>query len=265
MSRWRVFQGALLALLMSTMSAHALAAPPQPDKARPKQAAEKAKPEKRRPEKPRAEPATIPVQIGLGPSAYFITGPIQSDQVPHYGLRIYAKAIIEGENLKRAAKKAPKKYQKYVKGLNEARIGHILVPDALIISPKTKRTSIYGATWRPVSVGFPLIDKGVNLSVGAGLMLTYAYFNTTGNASTEPAALPASTTHFLRPGIDLRAELEVPLGDTFLVSTGWSSGLYVPQRIGGGIGTVGPLNEALWHFGQAYALLNVRIPFETSF
>lgn len=225
-----------------------------------KQNEKQAPPRKRKP-----EPATVPVQIGLGPSAYFITGPIQSDQAPHYGLRIYAKAIIEGENLKRAAKRAPKKYRKYVSGLDEVRVGHLLVPDAIIISPKVNRTSIYGATWRPIALGFPLIDSGVKLDLDAGLMLTYAYFNTSGNASTEPKPLPAGTTHFLRPGIDLRLELEVPLGDTFLFSTGWSSGLYIPQRIGGGIGTLGPTNESIWHLGQAYAVFNVRIPFETSF
>ena len=230
-----------------------------------KKAAAKKAAEKAPPRKPKSEPATVPVQIGIGPSAYFITGPIQSDQAPHYGLRIYAKAIIEGENLKRAAKRAPKKYRKYVSGLDEVRIGHLLVPDAIIISPKVNRTSIYGATWRPVALGFPLIDSGVKLDLDAGLMLTYAYFNTSGNASTEPKPLPAGTTHFLRPGIDLRLELEVPLGDTFLFSTGWSSGLYIPQRIGGGIGTLGPTNESIWHLGQAYAVFNVRIPFETSF
>jgi len=225
-----------------------------------KKGAEKRAPQRKR----KPEPATVPVQIGVGPSAYFITGPLQSDQAPHFGLRIYAKAIIEGENLKRAAARAPKKYRKYVAGLDEVRVGYILVPDALIISPKLDRTSMYGATWRPLSLGLPLINSGVKLDLDAGLMLTYAYIHTTGNASTEPRPLPAGTTHFLRPGIDVRLELEVPLGDTFLFSTGWSSGFYLPQRIGGGIGTLGPTNEAIWHLGQAFALFSVRIPFETS-
>lgn len=216
--------------------------------------------------KRKATRATVPLQIGLGPAFYFLSGPLQEDQAPHYGVQIYARAIIEGENLKRARKKVPKKYRGFLAG-DEVRIGHLLVPDALIISPRTERTAIYGATWRPLAIEPDFGGDRVKFNLGAGLMLTYAYIDTE-LTQEEQAAQPKlfnGTTHFFRPGIDLRASVEVKLTDSWLFSGGWSSAFYPPQELGGEFLGWGELDRSAWHFGQAFVLLHYRVPYQTSF
>lgn len=216
--------------------------------------------------KSKASKATVPLQIGLGPAFYFITGPLQEDQAPHYGVQIYARAIIEGENLKRARKKVPKKYRGFLAG-EEVRIGHLLVPDALIISPRTEHTAIYGATWRPLAVEPDFGSERVRFTVGAGLMLTYAYISTELTPEQQAAQpdLHNGTTHFFRPGVDLRAVMEVKLAEQWLFSVGWSSAFYPPQELGGDFLAWGSLERSAWHFGQAFALLHYRLPYQTSF
>jgi hypothetical protein len=48
----------------------------------------------------------------------------------------------------------------------------------------------------------------------------------------------------------------------------WRSALYVPQRVGGGIGDLGPIEEgdltqSIWHVGQGAFQLHYRFPFTT--
>jgi hypothetical protein len=71
--------------------------------------------------------------------------------------------------------------------------------------------------------------------------------------------------HFLRPGLDLTLRWEIPvLADAFLVAIGWSSQLYVPQRLGGGIlePAVFGAADSIWHIGQAFLTLHWRIPYD---
>ena len=46
---------------------------------------------------------------------------------------------------------------------------------------------------------------------------------------------------------------------TFLVSLGWASQLYVPQRLGS-FG-FGPLDQSVFHVGQAFLKLHLRFPY----
>jgi len=210
------------------------------------------------------ETVSLPIQIGLGPSFLFISGPIQDDQAPHYAVQIYAKAILNQAAIKKVKKKVPKKYKKLLGGQSEIRVSHLLVPDSIIISPKTNHTGIYGATWRPIGIDLPIL-KVPRLTVGAGVLLTYMYIDTELDAAAQAAnpKLYNGTTHFFRPGLGLRAELEIPLAESFLISVGWDSGFYVPQELGGDFLSIGEVDRGIWHVGQAYGLLNIRIPYET--
>ena len=105
-------------------------------------------------------------------------------------------------------------------------------------------------------------------------MITYA-FNNTGsykipNQSNEDIeknprteiTYRDQTTHFLRPGMDLKLDLEVKFSDSFLTSLDWSSAYYIPQKIAGGIGSIGAdqLEKSLWRIHQAYLMVHYRIP-----
>lgn len=203
----------------------------------------------------------IPINVGLGPAAYMITGAIQDDQAIHYGLHLDLAAVIDKATIKKHQKKIPKKYRKMVASIGEARIGHLLIPDSLFISPKTKNTQIYGATWRPLAVNQPLLDAGIKLTVGAGLVLTYTYIDMASGDDSDTEE--TSTTHFLRPGLDLRANIDVPFSDAFILSVGWSSGFYIPQEIGSEMFAMGEGKESIWHVGQGYVVFNYRFGYKT--
>ncbi len=199
----------------------------------------------------------IPINVGIGPSAFMFTGALADEQPLHYGVHIDVAAIIDKATIKKHQNKIPKKYRKIVSKLGEARIGYMLIPDSLIISPKTQNTAIYGATWRPLSANLPIGLGPMELKFGAGVLLTYAYIG-----QDVPNA-DSVTTHFLRPGLDLKANLDVPFSDSLILSLGWSSGFYVPQELGGGMADLGEGDQSLWHVGQAYAVFNYRFPFKT--
>ena len=218
---------------------------------------------KRKPKRKRKASVTVPVNVGLGPTFNMLTGPIQTDQQYHYGLKIDVYAVIDKKTIRRFSHKIPKKYRGMAKKMQEVRYRPaIWIPDHLFLSPQSANTGMYGVTWRPLSVGLPLINaKRLKLRLGAGLLLTYAYI-----VSKAPE-LPEST-HFLRPGLDLKAELILGLSDSLLLSGGWSSGFYVPQQVLGeeaGIGSLGsPGDEdCIWHVGQIFAMLHFRFPYTT--
>ncbi len=208
-----------------------------------------------------AKRVTVPIDIGLGPAAQIWSGPIAEDQLVHTGLSISAAAVLDQKFLKQNRKLIPKQYRKQVTQMNEIRIGHLLVPDTLIISPKIKNTGMYGVTWRPLNVGLPLVQKAVRLDTSAELLLNYTYIH----SDLESIG----TTHFLRPGLGLTGTLEFPLGGRFRASLYWRSGLYIPQKVGGGVEQTGPIEEgdltqSIWHVGQGAIRIHYRFPFTTS-
>jgi hypothetical protein len=212
-----------------------------------------------------AEPVTVPVDVGVGPAAYVISGPVFDDQPVHGGLKLSVQAIIDQATLRAHQDRIPSRYRDQALRMTEVRFSpSIFIPDALIISPKLRNTGLYGVTWRPLSVGMPLLQGGpVRFGLAAGLLLTYAYLY------SDLVEIP--TTHFIRPGIDVGAELEVALSSWFLVSAGWASGFYVPQGLGAfGLGPFGEhadwdgLRQTLWHFGQGFVKLHVRFPYTTN-
>jgi hypothetical protein len=200
---------------------------------------------------------TAPVDVGIGPAAFLFFGPVFEDQPIHTGLKINVEAVLDKEWLRKNQALIPRKYRSQALKSNEIRFSPAvlaLIPDSLIISPKYRNTGIYGATWKPVGLGLPLSSSPVRFSVDAGLILTYAYVY----SDLEELG----TTHFLRPGLQLGADLEFQLSKSFLISIGWDSALYIPQRLGTFTGTK-PLGESIFHVGQAYLMFHFRFPYTT--
>ncbi|MFP2931955.1 hypothetical protein ACLESO_43680 [Pyxidicoccus sp. 3LG] len=200
-----------------------------------------------------AQRVTVPVDVGVGPAAFLFFGPVFDDQPIHTGLKISVDAVLDREWLRKNERLIPKRYRKQARSVDEIRISpSILIPDTLIISPKLRDTGMYGATWKPLSLGLPLSSNPVRFSVNGGLLLTYAYLHSD----------TLDDTHFLRPGAALGADLELQLAKSFLISLGWESALYVPQELGG-LGFPDRLRNGIFHVGQAYVQFHVRFPYTT--
>lgn len=200
---------------------------------------------------------TAPVDVGVGPAAFFFFGPVFDDQPLHTGLKLNVEAVLDKEWLRKNQALIPRKYRSQALKSGEIRFSPAvlaLIPDSLIISPKYRNTGMYGATWKPLGIGLPLSSSPVRFSVDAGLLLTYAYIYS--DLDT------IGTTHFLRPGLQLGADLEFQLSKSFLISIGWDSALYVPQRLNT-FSETKPLRESIFHVGQAYLMLHFRFPYTT--
>ncbi len=204
----------------------------------------------------RGAQVTVPVDVGVGPAGHIVFGQVASDQLFHYGVKLNVAAIIDQQTIKANQNRIPAKYRAAAARMDEVRISpSIFIPDTLYISPKTRYTGMFGATWRPIGFNVPLLRGPVRFTVGAGALLTYAFI-------TSDTLAGGSDTHFLRPGVDLKAELEVMFVRSFGISLGWSSGFYLPQAIGGAITKVpdvGP--DVIWHIGQVFAMLHFRFPY----
>lgn len=200
-------------------------------------------------------PVKVPIDIGVGPAAHLVTGPVFREQPVLGGIEFSAEAVLDHATIKRLKGRIPAQYRKQALSMDEIRISHPLIPHTIFLSPTGvggATVGMYGISFRPVALGIPLVSGPVRLDVDVGLRLTYAYLTS--------EALP-SPTHFLRPGLDPKVELEVPFSDTFLVSLGWCSQLYLPQPVGGSILAFGPLDESIWHVGQGFVKAHVRFPY----
>jgi hypothetical protein len=204
---------------------------------------------------------TIPIDIGVGPAAHMITGPIHDDQTWHWGLVLSVQAVVDNATLKKLKKKIPKQYRKQVLAMDEIRISpSIFIPDTFYLSPKTTNTGMLGVSWTPVNLGMPIVKEPFRWSLGASLRVTGAYLHSDGIAGAQGGQ--AWQMLFLRPGIDLGSELEIPFSDSFLISGGWRSQLHIPQAVGGGVDELGTIDSSIWHIGQPFVMLHVRVPYE---
>ncbi|MEZ4317905.1 MAG: hypothetical protein R3F61_10385 [Myxococcota bacterium] len=205
--------------------------------------------------KPR--PITIPIDVGIGPSAHLVTGPVFRDQPVHTGLSLSLEAIIDQKTLRKYRRRIPARYREMAMRMDEVRYApFIWLPETVFVSPAVRGTGMYGATWRPVSLGIPWVKDPFRFVTSVAPRVTYAFLHS--------RTLP-SPTHFLRPGIDVRAEAEIPFSDDVLLSLGWTSQLYPPQEVGGSMLRWGTLDESIWHIGQATLQLHVRVPYKTTF
>jgi hypothetical protein len=200
---------------------------------------------------------TVPVDLGIGPLAAFITGPIQDDQLFHTGLRLSVAAVVNQKVIRENWESIPREYRQMARGIQEVRVKPLiaaLIPTALYISPKIYDTGAYGATWELLGFGLPLITDPVRFTLSTGLLFTYLY--------THSDTL-RSPTHFVRPGLEFKADLEIPITDDFLISFGWASQLYPPQLVGGMPWEFLPLGQTIFHIGQAYIQAHIRFPYTT--
>ena len=205
------------------------------------------------------EKLEIPINVGSGPAVFTFTGALAENQPLHYGVALAIAAVIDKKTIKKHKTKIPRKYRGMVSRLGEARVGYALIPHSLFLSPLRKDTQIFGATWRPLSVNLPLLNQGLKWGIGTGLVFTYAFIDTIAGESH-----PTSTTHFLRPGRELRTKMTVPLSRSWLVSLAWSSSLYPPQTLNGPLPPDNKAEEKLWHIGQGNVTLHYRFPFHTA-
>jgi len=216
------------------------------------------------------------VNIGVGPSIFYIPEHLEDDRKPFYGLKLHVKAVIDKGLIEKNKEKIPEQYRKAVQKVDEIRVGYLLIPETVMLGLRTQEggPEFFGATWRPVGLGIPVKIGPTKLSLNTGLLITYAFLNTGNykipNQSNEELEKNPDTeltfrdqvTHFLRPGADLNLDYEVKFTKNFLTSIGWSSAYYIPQKIGGGIGTIGAdqLEKSLWRIHQAYFMVHYRIP-----
>jgi hypothetical protein len=206
-------------------------------------------------------PVSIPIDVGIGPQVLVPNPPLFFDQPAYTALTISIAAVINQQLIRQHKHQIPAGYRAAAGSLNEVRIRPwwlALVPSTLILSPDVipgvTNTGMYGALWRPIGIGTDLIREPVRFNLHADLSATYIFMH---SQLREP-------THFLRPGVTLSAVLEIPLGDTFLVSTGWASDFFIPQPLGRPPWELFPLEDSLWHLGGPFVKLHVRIPYEVS-
>ncbi len=195
----------------------------------------------------------VPVDIGVGPAVFSMTGPVAQQQPWHTGLAMSVEAVLDNKTLRKFKKRIPRQYRDAVLNMDEVRISHPLIPRTLFISPAgwMSDTGIYGIGWRPLGVDIPWVNDGVRFTTGIGLRFTWFYLH----SQTLPAPM-----HFVRPGLDGQAELEVPLSERVLLSGGWTSMFHPPQPVGGGVFESGPLDESIWHVGQGFVKFHYRVP-----
>ena len=207
---------------------------------------------------------TVPVDVGVGPAFFHGIWPL-FDGAPggdpilgHFGLKVSLAAIIKQEVIKANLHRVPKRYRRMAARMKQVRYRpSIFIPDALIISPKLNGTGIYGVTWRPIGLSVPLFSRGTTVTVDLGALLTAAYIHSDN--------MTVDSMFFLRPGIDVGAEVEVPVTDNFLVSFGWNWQAYIPQIVGGGLLETtfesNALGGTVWNMAQAFLKLHFRFPY----
>jgi hypothetical protein len=213
-------------------------------------------------------PVEVPIDVGIGPTLLVPNPPLLLSQPAYAGVSLSIAAVIDQELIRKNAGRIPSGLRRAASSLNEVRyrpwfLG--LVPELLVISPQVdglSQTGMYGAVWRPFGLGVSLLDEPVHLSANAAVDLAYLFIHSSayggGSSSSD------SITHFVRPGINAEIVLEIPVTDTLLFSTGWSSDVFIPQPLGAPPWDVAPLDEALWHLGGPFVKLHVRIPYTVS-
>jgi len=214
----------------------------------------------------------VPADLAIGPAGYWFFGPLTANRgaVPHFALAFDLAAVIDRDWLDQNERQIPAKYKGMADSITELRIGpSIFIPSTLYISPPIDAlgsVGLFGATWNPL--GLTLINTGKNrardgnksrghVKIDTGLLLTYLYvFNTAGFPGVP-------STHFLRPGLQLRASVIINVTQNFLISFGGGAQIYVPQRMGTFI-EFGPLSEAMWLTVFAFLQFHFRFPYEVT-
>lgn len=229
-----------------------------------------------------ARATDVPINIGVGPAVYYVPEHLSADDPePFYGLKLHIKAVIDKKLVEKNKNKIPPQYRKAVEKVDEIRVGYLLIPESIMLGARTKEhgPEFYGATWKPLGLGIPLKMGPARLALQTGLVITYAFVNI-GNYKIpnesekelkedprKEVTYRDQVTHFLRPGAELNLDFEIKFSDNFLTSLGWSSAYYIPEKIGGGMGSIGmdQLEKSLWRIHQAYLMAHYRFPIKANF
>lgn len=197
----------------------------------------------------------VPLEIGVGPATHTWAGPVGTDQLIHGGVVLTTDFVLDRAWLRENKERVPERWRSLAGVVDEVRIRPLpFLPESLIVSPRMNDTGMVGASWRPISVGVPLITSPVRVGVDAGLRLTGLVMWT----RTLPTPTDPKTTFFLRPGLDLGADAVLPIDDVLSLRLGTDAHAYVPQ----GIGTfgVGQRGERMWFVWRTFLEFRVRIP-----
>jgi hypothetical protein len=171
----------------------------------------------------------VPLDVGVGPAGVWWYGPLLDNRgaVPHFALMLNVHAVIDKGWVEEHRDAIPPKYQKMADQITELRIGpSIFIPQTVVVSPAFDAlggVGMYGATWAPL--GLTLISTGQksprewNKSRGrffldASLLLTLLAIHSTRDEFPF--------TFFARPGLQLRAAMQIAATERFLVSFGFS-------------------------------------------
>lgn len=197
----------------------------------------------------------VPLEVGVGPATHTWFGPVATDQPLHTGLIITADVVLDRAWFRDNGDAVPARWRGLAGSVDEVRIRPLwYLPESLIISPAFNDTGMVGASWRPISVGVPLLTSPVRIGwdVGARLTALYMWSNTLPNP-TDPKG-----TFFLRPGLDTSFEAVFPLSNTVRIRIGVDGHAYLPQKIGAfGVGQKG---ERMWALARGFVELRVRVP-----
>ena len=209
-----------------------------------------------------APPATIPVEIAVGPVLLVPNPPAFGDQPIHFGLQVEAAAIVDQALIRRYRSQIPAWAQGYAAGVREARVRPwwlALIPEVFIISPAFFHTGMYGGIWRPLGVGLPLVDTSafrLGTEADPDLVGLFIHSSTLGVGSTSSTS--TSYTVVIRPGVHLGVKGEFIIDAHWRISTGWSSDVFIPQALGRSPLEVTPLENSLWHLGGPFLMLHHR-------
>lgn len=198
----------------------------------------------------RAGEVVVALDVAGGPQLILPYGAPEAERALHTGLVFSTRIIVDPKSLREQAEALPWPWKLVALKTKVVRWNPIpYVPDSFIVSPGLGRGSALGLSWRVADVGVALAKQPRFTLSGAGRLTWISFFG-----GDTPA------THFLRPGIEVRAELEIPLSQVWFLAVGYSSQLYIPQAWGAAPWRIGPREDWLWHVGQIYLSGHRRQP-----
>lgn len=203
----------------------------------------------------RAAEVEVPLELGVGPVTHTWLGAVGTDQFVHGGIVITSDIVLDRAWLRDNKDRVPERWRSLAGVVDEVRIRPVpYLPESLILSPRMNGTGMIGASWRPLSVGVPILTSPVKVGVDAGVRLTGLVMW----SRTLPSEADPKTTFFLRPGLDLGADAVLPIDEMLSIRLGTDAHAYVPQGIGTfGIGDPG---ERMWLVWRTFLEFRVRVP-----
>ena len=198
-----------------------------------------------------AESFKVPVDVAVGPALLTANADAGLGTGLASGftaIELDVEAIVGPEVLKKAKKKVPKRYRKYVPK-SEVRVRpSIFIPDLLVVSPARADApnTMWGMGWTPVAVNVPFVkQKGLRLDASVGLTGVVAV-----------ADVGGGSTVLARPGLRGLVELEAKVAPRTFLSVGYDGRALVPQDLNGDAP-----GGATWLLGGPFAQLHYRFPY----